>query len=125
MYSYVTDNGGDPNDSVGNTAGRILVANIQDTRDMIEGLNLGKTIPVGNSDAGYYFNDLVLAEIDYGVSFLQPNYEHGLIFLEFSCPTSIPGSRGLLCKKRRNGPLTLSMRLTSCPLLHYPTMFVF
>ena len=36
---------------------------------MLSGLNLNKTIPVGNSDAGSYFNNEVLEAIDYGVSF--------------------------------------------------------
>lgn len=45
----------------------ILVADIADTRTHIEALGLDKTIPVGNSDAGSYFADDVLAVIDYGV----------------------------------------------------------
>lgn len=35
---------------------------------MLSSLNLGKTIPVGNSDAGSYFNTKVLEASDYGVS---------------------------------------------------------
>ena len=46
----------------------ILIANIADTRQMLSGLNLNKTILVGNSDAGSYFNNEVLAAVDYGVS---------------------------------------------------------
>lgn len=34
---------------------------------MLAGLNLAKTIPVGNSDAGSYFNTEVLSAVDYGV----------------------------------------------------------
>ena len=34
---------------------------------MIEGLNLGKTIPVGTADAGSFFNNDVLQKVDYGV----------------------------------------------------------
>ena len=45
----------------------ILVADIADTRTHLAALNLGKTIPVGNSDAGSYFADDVLEVIDYGV----------------------------------------------------------
>ena len=48
----------------------ILTANIADTRKMLSGLNLNKTILVGNSDAGSYFNKEVLAAVDYGVSYL-------------------------------------------------------
>lgn len=33
-------------------------------------MNLPKHIPVGNSDAGAYFNTLVLGAIEYGVSYL-------------------------------------------------------
>lgn len=46
----------------------ILTANIADTRQMLSGLNLNKTILVGNSDAGSYFNNDVLRAVDYGVS---------------------------------------------------------
>jgi len=34
---------------------------------MLSSLNLPKTIPVGNSDAGSYFNNKVMLAIDYGV----------------------------------------------------------
>ena len=53
-----------------------LTANIADTRQMLSGLNLKKTILVGNSDAGSYFNNEVLEAVDYGVSFdLRPKVE--------------------------------------------------
>jgi hypothetical protein len=39
---------------------------------MLASLNLAKTIPVGNSDAGSYFNTKVLEAVDYGVSFIIP-----------------------------------------------------
>ena len=48
---------------------KILTANIADTRKMLSELNLNKTIQVGNSDAGGYFNAEVLEAVDYGVSF--------------------------------------------------------
>ncbi len=32
---------------------------------------LGVSLPVGNADAGSYFNDLVLGQVDYGVSLLH------------------------------------------------------
>ncbi len=63
--SYVTEHGGGPNDATGNEAGALLVANIKDTRSMLSDLNLD--IEVGNSDAGSYFNNLVLEAVDYGV----------------------------------------------------------
>jgi hypothetical protein len=49
------------------TGAQILIANINDTRAMLAGMNLNKQLPVGNSDAGAYFNNMVLAAIDYGV----------------------------------------------------------
>jgi hypothetical protein len=49
------------------TGAQILIANINDTRAMLAGMNLKKQLPVGNSDAGAYFNNMVLAAIDYGV----------------------------------------------------------
>ena len=45
----------------------ILTASIADTRSMLTSLNLPKAIPVGNSDAGSYFNNKVLEAVDYGV----------------------------------------------------------
>lgn len=47
----------------------MLVRYIKDTRDMLASLNLPKTIPVGNSDAGSFFSTEVLSNVDYGVSF--------------------------------------------------------
>jgi hypothetical protein len=64
--SYVNANGvTDPNSAVANTGAQILIGNIQDTRSMLSGL--GVTLAVGNSDAGSYFNNEVLAAVDYGV----------------------------------------------------------
>lgn len=34
---------------------------------MLTSLNLAKTIPVGNADAGSYFNNEILQAVDYGV----------------------------------------------------------
>ena len=44
----------------------MLVGFIQDTRTMLKGMGLS-SIPVGNSDAGSYFNNEVLAACDFGV----------------------------------------------------------
>ena len=44
----------------------MLVGFIQDTRTMLQGMGLS-SIPVGNSDAGSYFNNEVLAACDFGV----------------------------------------------------------
>jgi exo-beta-1,3-glucanase (GH17 family) len=62
----------DPNGAAGNAAAQMLIPWIQDTRSMITSLNLGKTIPVGNADAGSYFNTLVLEAVDYGMSNVHP-----------------------------------------------------
>lgn len=39
---------------------------------MLADLNLGKTVTVGNADAGSYFNDEILAQVDYGMSNVHP-----------------------------------------------------
>jgi hypothetical protein len=49
------------------TGAAILTEKIKDTRDTLAALNVGKTIPVGNSDAGFYFNTRVLEASDFGV----------------------------------------------------------
>ena len=59
---------------------------------MLSGLNLNKTILVGNSDAGSYFNNEVLEAVDYGVSSdVRPKLE---IYLtcSISCLMSMRGS---------------------------------
>lgn len=57
----------DPNSAIGNQGAALLIANITDTRNQLKALKLPKTLPVGNADAGSYFNNLVLAAVDYGV----------------------------------------------------------
>jgi len=65
----LTENGAqDPNSAVGNTGADLLIADIQDTIQTLSSMNLPKHIPVGNSDAGSYFNTKVLEAIEYGVS---------------------------------------------------------
>ena len=67
-FSYLTDNGGsDPNSAIGNQGAQLLITNITDTRNQLKALNLATTLPVGTSDAGAYFNNLVLEAVDYGV----------------------------------------------------------
>jgi len=39
---------------------------------MLAGMNLAKTLPVGNADAGSYFNNKVLAAVDYGMANVHP-----------------------------------------------------
>lgn len=69
MLNYLTERKiKDPNSDVANEGAPILIANIQDTRNMLASLSLSKNIPVGNSDAGSYFNNQVLSAIDYGLA---------------------------------------------------------
>lgn len=70
MLNYVTDNGGatqDINGPTANAGAQLLISMINDTRSWLQSLNLPKTLPVGTSDAGSYFNDEVLQSVDYGV----------------------------------------------------------
>ncbi|TFK71748.1 glycoside hydrolase [Pluteus cervinus] len=67
MLNYL-NGGDDPNSAMANTGAAILIADIKDTRDMLTSLNLPKTLPVGTSDAGSYFNTEVLEAVDYGMS---------------------------------------------------------
>jgi hypothetical protein len=66
-YSWLTANGGgdNPNSAIGNQGANLLIANITDTRNWVK--SAGYTFPIGNSDAGSYFNNLVLEAVDYGV----------------------------------------------------------
>ncbi|KAF8663394.1 hypothetical protein AX16_000966 [Volvariella volvacea WC 439] len=67
MLNYL--NGGtDPNSALGEQGADMLIDYIEDTRAMLASLNLDKDIPVGNSDAGSYFNTRVLSSVDYGLS---------------------------------------------------------
>lgn len=68
-YSYVTGLGSeDANSATADVGAAILTANIADTKTMLEGMSLTKTLPLGNSDAGSYFSNKVLADVSYGVS---------------------------------------------------------
>lgn len=71
MLNYLDANGAtDPNSAVGNTGAQILIGDIQDTRSVLTGL--GASLLVGNSDAGSYFNNEVLAAVDYGMANVHP-----------------------------------------------------
>lgn len=66
--SYLNANGAtDPNGAIGNQGAQLLLANITDAISTLQALNLPKQIPVGTSDAGAYFNNMVLQAVDYGV----------------------------------------------------------
>jgi len=73
MLNYLTENGSqDPNSAVGNTGADLLITDIQDTVQTLSAMNLPKHIPVGNSDAGSYFNTKVLEAIEYGMANVHP-----------------------------------------------------
>lgn len=75
MLNYLTSQGlssPDINTAAGDVGAATLIRYIDDTRTNIEAMKLDKTIPIGNSDAGSFFNNLVLAKIDYGLSNVHP-----------------------------------------------------
>jgi exo-beta-1,3-glucanase (GH17 family) len=72
MLNYLNDNGGgsDANGAIGNQGADLLIVNITDTRNLLK--SLGLSVPVGNSDAGSYFNTKVLEAVDYGMANVHP-----------------------------------------------------
>ena len=54
------------NTAIGDAGAELLIQNITDTRNMLSDMGI-TGVPVGTSDAGAYFNDKVLAAVDYGV----------------------------------------------------------
>lgn len=64
-FSFLTNGNQDPNSAQGDQAAAILVPDIQDTRSMLQ--SIGVSLPVGTSDAGSYFNNKILAAVDFGV----------------------------------------------------------
>jgi len=73
MLNYLNANGAtDPNSAVGDQGAALLRADIEDTRNMLNAMSLSKHIPVGTSDAGSYFNTLVLQAVEYGLANVHP-----------------------------------------------------
>jgi len=74
ILDYLAANGGgdDPNSVVGDAGAAILIPFIDDTKAMLQAMNLPKSIPVGNADAGSYFNTKVLEDVAYGQSNVHP-----------------------------------------------------
>ncbi|KXN88617.1 putative glucan endo-1,3-beta-glucosidase btgC [Leucoagaricus sp. SymC.cos] len=73
MLNYVTAHGGvDPNSPTANQGAQILISNIQDTQSWLQAMNLPKHIPIGNADAGSFFNNEVLQIVEYGMSNVHP-----------------------------------------------------
>lgn len=121
--SYLNANGAtDPNSAVGNQGAQILISNIQDMNTTLKGLNLPKHIPVGTSDAGAYFNTLVLEAIEFGVSYssyrrFTPEFmvavrwqmtTHGSPMCRSTRPQGGPGifSRRIMSNQRQRCPTT-------------------
>jgi exo-beta-1,3-glucanase (GH17 family) len=72
-HSYVTQHQiSDVNSAAANVGAAILIGNIQDTRSMLAGMSLNQTLPVGTADAGSYFNNEILAAVDYGMANVHP-----------------------------------------------------
>ncbi|KAG2112160.1 glycoside hydrolase family 17 protein [Suillus cothurnatus] len=73
ILDYVTEQGqSDPNGSAGQAAAAaMLIPWINDTRSMLSSMGLSN-ISVGNADAGSYFNNEVLAAVDYGMANVHP-----------------------------------------------------
>jgi exo-beta-1,3-glucanase (GH17 family) len=73
MLNYLNANGGtDPNSAVGTAGAQILIPYITDMTNTLKSMNLNKHIPVGNSDAGSYFNTQVLQAVEYGMANVHP-----------------------------------------------------
>jgi len=76
ILNYLNANGGtsssDANGTLGDAGAALLLPNITDMRSQLQALNLPKTIPVGNSEAGAYFNNEILSAVDYGMSNVHP-----------------------------------------------------
>jgi len=73
MLNYLNDNGAtDPNSAVGNQGAALLIADINDTKSNISALSLSKHVPIGTADAGAFFNNEVLENVEYGMSNVHP-----------------------------------------------------
>ncbi|EPT05523.1 hypothetical protein FOMPIDRAFT_158561 [Fomitopsis schrenkii] len=68
ILNYIGAHGGgtDANNAVGDAGAALLNMNITDMKSQIS--TLGYSIPVGTSDAGAYFNNEVLENVDYALS---------------------------------------------------------
>ncbi|KAL9714402.1 hypothetical protein Ac2012v2_002715 [Leucoagaricus gongylophorus] len=73
MLNYLTANSvSDPNSVVGNEGAQLLIPNITDTVSMLNSMILKQHIPVGNADAGGFFNNEVLQAVEYGMANVHP-----------------------------------------------------
>jgi exo-beta-1,3-glucanase (GH17 family) len=62
----------DPTGPVGLAAAAFLGVKVADIKSMVASLNLGKTIPIGTSDAGSYLNLPLLQSVDYFMANVHP-----------------------------------------------------
>jgi exo-beta-1,3-glucanase (GH17 family) len=62
----------DPSGPVGLAAASFIATKVADVRSMVSSLNLGKNIPIGNSDAGSYLNLQLLQSVDYFMANVHP-----------------------------------------------------
>jgi len=77
MLNYLTDAGQqDPNSPIGNQGAALLIADINDTRSALAALNPPANLPVGNSEAGAYYNTLVMQAMDFGMANVHPWFGH-------------------------------------------------
>lgn len=74
--SYLNDNDDsndpDPDGAIGQQGAQILIQDITDTRQMVTGLSLPKTLTIGTAEAGSFFNTEVLESVDFGMSNVHP-----------------------------------------------------
>ena len=73
-----------PNDTVGIQAAQLLKTKVDDVRSMLSNMSLSKKIPVGTSDAGSYFNTVILEAVDYAMANIHPWYVDIDYFIRFT-----------------------------------------
>ena len=69
----------------------LLIADINDTRSALAAMNPPANLPVGNSEAGAYYNTLVMEAMDFGVrvSFLPLFDQFHDIVVDGKCPSVV------------------------------------
>ena len=122
ILNYLTDQGNSDsalaNGPIGDAGAAILLPNVTDTRQALAALNLPKTIPVGNSEAGAYFNNKLLSAVDYGVCGAVLPVITLISNPAFCrCRMSIRGLQGLRSTRQRAGRRITSKQRMFSPLL--------
>lgn len=104
LSSYLNAAGAsDPESAAGIAGAAILQKYITDTRTMISDMKLPKTIQVGTSDAGSYFNKEVLSSVDYGMANVHPWFAN----------TTIDAAAGWTYEFFQNTNVALAQSLTN------------